>query len=291
MPIALIAMDMDGTLLAPGGKTIPEKNLAALRVASARGIHLALASGRLPDDAGFFAFDAGLPMHILALNGGCVADEPLGDLVEQHPFERDLIDRLLAALPEGDVVISLFAGHDLLVLGEDEKAKSLMWGTYIGRAGGKDRQIGGREALPSMLARGVQKLLVSDVGDGSALAAYRERLQRFADRVEVASSWAGNIEVNPKGIHKGNAVRALAERLHIPMKQVMVIGDHDNDISMLRVSGIGVAMGNATEGARAAANAVTLGNDRAGVAAAIRHFALNQPQRGVTLLKERDNRC
>ena len=79
--IRLIAMDMDGTLLAGDGRTIPRDNVLALRRAADRGIHLALATGRLPDDAGFFASDAGLPMHILAINGSVRVDEPLGDVV------------------------------------------------------------------------------------------------------------------------------------------------------------------------------------------------------------------
>ena len=59
-PIRLIAMDMDGTLLAGDTWRIPPENARALRLAAARGIRLALCSGRLPDDAGFFALDAGL---------------------------------------------------------------------------------------------------------------------------------------------------------------------------------------------------------------------------------------
>ena len=79
-PIELIAMDMDGTLLVHSN-VIPEENIAALRLAHEAGIRLALCSGRIPDDMGFFAKDMGLPMHILALNGTCLMDRPLGGIL------------------------------------------------------------------------------------------------------------------------------------------------------------------------------------------------------------------
>ncbi len=68
MPIRLIATDMDGTLLTDEPLILPE-TADVLRRAAEKGIVLSLASGRLPDDASFFAVDAKLPMHVIALNG------------------------------------------------------------------------------------------------------------------------------------------------------------------------------------------------------------------------------
>lgn len=82
-PIRLIAMDMDGTLLTridPVTARIPEENAAVLRRCVDAGVHLALASGRMPDDASFYAADAGLPMHIIGLNGGVILDSPWASL-------------------------------------------------------------------------------------------------------------------------------------------------------------------------------------------------------------------
>ena len=65
--IRLIATDMDGTLLVHGVTGIPDENLRAMKQAVARGIHVALCSGRMQEDMSFFASDAGLNVHILAL--------------------------------------------------------------------------------------------------------------------------------------------------------------------------------------------------------------------------------
>ena len=77
MPIRLIATDMDGTLLTDEPLILPE-TADVLRRAAEKGIALALASGRLPDDASFFAVDANLPMHVIALNGAVTLVKPLG---------------------------------------------------------------------------------------------------------------------------------------------------------------------------------------------------------------------
>ena len=79
MPIRLIATDMDGTLLTDEPLILPE-TADVLRRAAEKGISLSLASGRLPDDASFFAVDANLPMHVIALNGAVTLVKPLGDV-------------------------------------------------------------------------------------------------------------------------------------------------------------------------------------------------------------------
>ena len=81
MPIRLIATDMDGTLLTDEPLILPE-TADVLRRAAEKGIALSLASGRLPDDASFFAVDAKLPMHVIALNGAVTLVKPLGDVQE-----------------------------------------------------------------------------------------------------------------------------------------------------------------------------------------------------------------
>ncbi len=75
---------------------------------------------------------------------------------------------------------------------------------------------------------------------------------------------------------KGSGVATLAKYLDIPLEQVMAIGDNNNDIAMLRVAGWGVAMGQASEVVKAAAQAVTACNWEDGVALAIERYALRR---------------
>ena len=93
---------------------------------------------------------------------------------------------------------------------------------------------------------------------------------------ELSGGIPENIEVNAKGVDKGRALLALAGRLGFSRGQTMACGDASNDIAMLRAAGLGVAMGNATPEAVAAADVQTDTNNNDGVAKAIRRWVLGE---------------
>ena len=81
-----------------------------------------------------------------------------------------------------------------------------------------------------------------------------------------------NVELNRRGVHKGAALEKLCAALGISMEAVMAMGDSDNDRTMVELSGLGVAMGNAQPSLMAVADAVTGANTDCGVAQAIRQY-------------------
>lgn len=287
MNIQLIAMDMDGTLLGADHFRIPEGNLAALRQAHERGIRLALCSGRIPDDAGFFALDAGLPMHILGLNGGCCLDRPLGPIVRSAYMPADAARQIIDMLDAAQLEYGVFSDNDLIVSAPSvsERDLQVLWGAHLTRPGARCVIGKGGEGLEAMLQRGVNKIVAFTRTNMELLPPLRRRMEAEIPQVEVSSSWVNNIEINPRGVNKGTALTALAASLSIPMEQVMALGDNDNDVPMLSVAGVGVAMANSTPAALAAADYVTLDNKRCGVAAAIRALALGESIPEVKRLK------
>ena len=92
--------------------------------------------------------------------------------------------------------------------------------------------------------------------------------------IEITGALSNNIEVNAKGVNKGRGLMILGELLGIHREEIMAVGDGSNDIAMLREAGLGVAMENATEAVKAAADVVTLSNDQEGAAAAIEKYVL-----------------
>ena len=137
----------------------------------------------------------------------------------------------------------------------------------------KVRYTYGKEACEEALEHTVYKFYVHAGEDTAALSRIKEALQNLQG-VTLTQSSAVNIEIMPPHIDKGTGVRDLAAHFGIPLRQVMCIGDHENDIPMIRAAGWGVAMGNATPDVKAAADAVTLSNAEDGVAAAIERYAL-----------------
>ena len=83
-----------------------------------------------------------------------------------------------------------------------------------------------------------------------------------------------NIEVNSSAATKGQGLAALCSLLDIKPEEVLAFGDDRNDADMIRFAGVGVAMENAIEELRAAADWVTASNAGAGVARGIEHFVL-----------------
>ena len=92
------------------------------------------------------------------------------------------------------------------------------------------------------------------------------------DNLAISTSTFNNLEINVASAHKGRALERFAEHFGWTLVNCMSFGEGLNDLSLVRLAGIGVAMANAAPVVLAAAEYVTLSNDADGVAAALRHF-------------------
>lgn len=275
LPVRLIAIDMDGTLL-DEDCLIPQENIEALKGAAKAGIRLAIVSGRLPEDISYFMSDAGfVDCFVLGMNGGYWLDKPHGESLYARYMEDEALDGCLRILEAERVTYSAFGRSHIAISRPFATGQELEnWGSHLKRKGNLLYTYG-LEGIREQRKLGTNKIVYIDREDEGRLARIRKQIERLPG-VEVTSSWVNNIEIMPKGVHKGAALSMLAQRLHMDAGQVMAIGDNDNDIPMLSFAGYGVAMGNATPGARVAAEFETDDNQNAGVAKAIRRFALGE---------------
>ncbi len=283
--IQLIAMDMDGTLLTPPPSHITDNTVRILKKAADQGIHLALVSGRLVDDASQFAADAGLDMAVIGLNGSCMALHPFAPLSELHHFNRAQGKDILKSLLQVNAFFGMFCDHDLYVHepDPDHPLPDMIWGTHLSSGRGKIYRDDAHGYLLS--DRGISKFVVMDLHSAGFLDGLSARLQDLDPMPALSSSWKSNLEINPPGVTKGIALQKLCSMLSIPMEHVMAIGDNSNDLSMLDCAGYPVAMGNATSDILACARYRTLTNAEDGVAAAVSTLALHQNMKGVVCLE------
>ncbi len=274
LPVRLIAMDMDGTLLNDDGQ-IPQENIRAMREAVEAGICLAIVSGRLPEDISYFMSDAGFTdCFVLGMNGGYCLNKPHGEAIFTQYMTDDDVEKCIAVLEAERVTYSAFGRSHIAISRPFSTGQELEnWGTHLTRKGNLLYTYG-MEGIMQQRAIGTNKIVYIDREDPARLNRIRDEIMKIPG-VEVTSSWINNIEIMPKGVHKGTALAMLSRRLHIEQGQVMAIGDNENDIPMLAWAGFGVAMGNASDGARAVAEFETDDNENAGVAKAIRRFALS----------------
>lgn len=92
--------------------------------------------------------------------------------------------------------------------------------------------------------------------------------------LEITNSSPWNLEMNPLGVSKASALRELCAMLGIDMSQTVAVGDSLNDIAAIREAGLGVAMGNAQDEVKQAADVVTFSNNEHGVAEVLRKYVL-----------------
>lgn len=239
----LVALDMDGTLLNHRGE-ISEANARAIRDALDAGVAVCFATGRGYPHVISYAEQLGLSTPMVTVNGGEVWSNP-GQLHTRHLLDRSVVRKL----------------HDLVV-----PYGIWYWGYSTEGVHNRDDWVDDLESLDWL------KFGIHTENDS-----IREEIFSILESwggLEITNSSPHNLEINPEGVSKASGIREVCRLLEIDMRQVIAMGDSLNDISMILEAGLGIAMGNAQEAVKQAADEMTAANDDDGVAQAIRRFVL-----------------
>ena len=276
MEIKLIAFDLDGTLLRED-KSISPRNLAALEKAARRGIHIVPATGRvysvLPKELQQLEYIR----YVICINGAVLFDKQTKQEIysAQIPLDRTLalID-YIRRLPL-DVIYDCYADNT----GWTTHKNFTLVDEYIPHMPMRELFHSSRKPVDDLVehlqqrGKPVQKVQMYFKEPGNRDAIIAQLHQKFPD-IQVSSSLSNNLELNGSEAGKHTALRVLCEKLGIDMRQVLALGDGSNDIGMLEAAGVGVAMANATQQVRRAADSVTADNENDGVAQAIARYCL-----------------
>ena len=264
-PVKLICIDVDNTLV-DDQKNIPGPNREALRWAHfEKGAHIAINSGRIGPSTRDYMERLGVQDAYPSLNG-CIVQDWDGSIIEENNIDRNVALEINAIAKELKCTMFIYH-HDLWYLdsGNDYWAESEYKATNIrGTITDTDSLI--REIVPNKML-GVQI-------DPSVTDTLQKRIsERFFSYVDCFKSDPRFLEIVPKGISKGTAVKALCRHYGIQKDDVMSIGDYYNDLDMFFASGISVAMANAPEDIRRQVTYVTKADYKnCGVAEAIYRF-------------------
>lgn len=263
MKYKLIAMDLDGTLN-NDQKIITQKTKAALMNAQKAGIRLALASAR--PSPGLFKERDILNMQdyqgiLMSYNGGRIVDAETGKVLFETSMDLAETKQVLRQLENLPVTPILDDGVQFYVTDKNE---------YKVDYECKNNNMVCQEVgnLADFLNFAPVKILMS-VQPEELPQVQRTIAELLPDSLTVVQTAAFYLEVIPKVINKGQGIRDICSVLGIDPSEVISFGDAANDIPMLRAAGMGVAMGNAAEAVKAAADMVTLSNNDDGIAAAL----------------------
>jgi Cof subfamily protein (haloacid dehalogenase superfamily) len=274
--IRLLAIDIDGTLLDSRGR-IPDAHRQALGEASARGVAIALVTGRS------FHFTRPiadlLPMPVtLIVNNGAMVKSGEGATLLRRLLPRDAALAVLAGTRAfEDSVAIVFDRHD-----ERQIVFERMDWTHPHRRGYYDKNKAYIAAASPLVAAvtedPVQVMFTGGVARMRALAA-ELRAMPIAHRFSVALTEYelrdfSLVDVNDAGCSKGSTLAEWAGTRGIARDEVMAVGDNLNDVEMLEFAGTAVVMGNASTAMQARGFHLTASNDDDGLAEVIRRFIL-----------------
>ncbi len=271
----LLMLDIDGTLLNEQGEITPRTRRAIER-AQAAGVVVALATARRHYSAALFAADLGLNGPVVSYDGALIRVHPSGELWHIDP---------LAALV-GQAAVDAIARHGFQPLAQYNPANGerILTGPQTGDTPWEAAYF---SIFASQLERRPLDELCAGNGDPLRVVAFGplERLALIADELRplpcqlylnaMGTYGSAELSVMSPTVGKGSALTLLSSRLGIAPAETMAMGDSFNDISMLRLAGLGVAMGQAPAEVRAVARAQTLPNTQDGVAYAIERYLLN----------------
>lgn len=277
MTVKLAAFDIDGTLLDPYGQ-LTDAVCGAMRSLMSSDVRVVLCTGRRYRTSLPIAQRLGLTGAIICHNGVLVKDIASGKTLQHEFMPRDVYAEVLE-LVGGEVgpplvyVDSYHEGTDMVT--ESADAAHAYQQEYLA-----DNTEFTRIVPDLGSARPDEVIMMSSMADERTLSALKARAQKtLSDRVRTHSlmnkNYRGQIlEFLSPESGKWSALKRLADELGIAIAEVAAVGDDTNDAEMIRNAGLGIAMGNAVEAARAGADAVVRSNAEGGAVEAIERVLL-----------------
>lgn len=268
MPVQLIALDLDDTLLT-SRLTISPRTRAVLKRLRKQGIKLTLATGRMFRSARPYAEELEMDVPLITYQGALVKSALSGEIFYEKP------------VPPADAAAVI----------ERVKARGLHYQTYfcdnlymerLSAEGKAYADLSGVEpvidpALAEKIKTGRPTKLIVINNRIDQLLSFEAALKtEFGIRLHITRSKPNFLEIMHPEATKGLALASVAAHYGIPREDILAIGDSYNDLDMLEWAGIGVAVANAWPEVKAAADYVTGTNDEDGVADALERLVFTK---------------
>lgn len=270
--IALIALDLDGTLL-NSEKKISTRNRVALAAARAQGIKVVLTTGR-PLKAMDFLLEelgtAGLKEeYTITFNGGLVQRNN-GEILSKVVFTKEDVERIHDETARLGLPLDAISEGTVYEIHADRKSLYSRYNPYLNFIEVDANDLPDTMSYNKCVTAFDQEFLDSDIAQIKP-----ELFQNY----EIFKSRDMLLEWCPKDVHKARGLAALATFLGFEADQVMACGDEANDLSMIQWAGLGVAMGNAVSEVKEVATLVApMTNDQDAVAWAIENYVLKESE-------------
>ncbi|MCM1038846.1 MAG: Cof-type HAD-IIB family hydrolase [Ruminococcus sp.] len=272
MNIRCIALDLDRTTLNAQGR-LSAANRNALETAIAAGIHVVIASGR--------AFDT-LPKEVLAVegieyaitcNGAAMYHVPSGKCLKKYQLSKEAVETVMRVSAGENVMYEAFI-DGIAYAGRAYIEDPMRFGAspQAVRYVRETRHM--QDDIVAFIHEHKEHLDSMDIivnGEDKKRELW-ERIAQAAEEVYITSSIAPLIEISHHDAGKGSGLAFIIDLLGIKREETAAFGDADNDMDMLRFAGCGIAVANASDNCKAAADYITKRFDEDGVAYGMREI-------------------
>lgn len=267
----MIAVDMDGTLL-DSQKKISRENILAIRDAASAGKTVVIDSGRCISEVSPTL--ALLPeiRYVSAMSGAYILDTSTNEVLFSRTLPEQLVSDMIDLVRDLDPMYQLMSDKATIQRDKYEDLPSYDMQVFRPLFDETARIV---EDIPSYYRKTHIPVYVFNMyfHTPADREIAKSRLEPLG--VDVVFGEATGIACSLPGNDKGTGLVKLCEVTGIPLDRAVSVGDADNDLPMIRIAGLGVAMGNANEHVKAAADFITTDNDHSGVAGVIRRFLLD----------------
>jgi Cof subfamily protein (haloacid dehalogenase superfamily) len=263
MNFKLVAIDLDGTLLNNDLK-ISGRTFNTLQETIKRGINVTLCTGRMFASAYPYAKELELNVPLITYNGALVKNSFDNEIIYKRYLPVEEAKHIIITCRKYNCQINVYSDDKLYVEKSNEWAKK-----YARRVKVPIYQV---KDLFEILTHSPIKILA--MGEEQELRKIRKELE--GRNLYITRSHPCFLEILNTEATKGKGLDAVAKKLCIDRKEILALGDNENDIEMFKYAGFAVAMENAEENVKIHADYVTKNNDDDGVADAIEKIILNR---------------
>jgi Cof subfamily protein (haloacid dehalogenase superfamily) len=257
MNVRAMFIDMDGTLL-KSSNCISNRNMEAIYKLMNQGVKVFLATGRHCEVTAPYHKEIGLQTPMICLNGAAIHDAETGKIMQMKTVKINE-ERLHHLTAESSCNVMIHTANGLYC---KETNEEIDYWTKVGRI--PPQYIGD---LRQAKYQDVLKYSIRTGGPSPNISAL------FKKEAEVID-WNDGFELVAPNVSKWSAIKSLLTEFRISPNEAVAIGDGPNDIEMLRHVGTGVAMGNASDKVKAAADFVTGHHENDGLAEFIERYLL-----------------
>lgn len=274
IPYKLVALDLDGTLVDDQKRLLPS-TISSVMAIQELGVKVVLASGRPTFGCRAIAKTLRLDQYggyILSYNGGKLTSLGDGKILARRAIPKKLLPHLYEEVKKRPE-LTIFSYEQQMIVSETPDDHYVL----------EEQRVDG-----GMPIKGVPHLLEGLTSDPLKLAITSDNTHALYQIKEEMEAFYGEqlnffltnehfLDVVPRGVDKGSTIEFLIEELGIDRSELIAVGDSYNDLGMIQVAGLGVAMANATEAVKRSADYVTTSNNSDGISHLLNKFIL-QPK-------------